>query len=87
MNLLFLFVFFIFFFIINILFWVLVFIFKKVFGNNKVIWFLMLFLLLWLGFIVYYYFVIKLEWKVELERKKLKRIFRNENGMFIKMYE
>jgi hypothetical protein len=31
--------------------------------------------------------VIKPEWKAELERKKSKRILRNENGMPIKMYE
>ncbi|MEC9170719.1 MAG: hypothetical protein VX551_15190 [Pseudomonadota bacterium] len=87
MNLSFLLVLFISFFTINILPWVLALISKKASGNNKVIWFLMSFLLSWLGFIVYYYLVIKPEWKAELERKKSKRILRNENGMPIKMYE
>ena len=87
MNLSFLLVLFISFFTINILPWVLALISKKASGNNKVIWFLMSFLLSWLGFIVYYYLVIKPEWKAELESKKSKRILRNENGMPIKMYE
>ena len=87
MNLSFLLVLFISFSTINILPWVLALISKKASGNNKVIWFLMSFLLSWLGFIVYYFLVIKPEWKAELERKKSKRILRNENGMPIKMYE
>ncbi|MGQ8364914.1 hypothetical protein [Glaciecola sp. 1036] len=75
------------FFVMNVLPWVLALISRKTSGNNKVIWFLMSFFLSWLGFIVYYFIVVKPEWKAKLERNKPKRILRNENGMPIKMYD
>lgn len=74
-------------FILNILPWVLALVSKKTSGNNKVIWFLMAFFLSWLGFIVYYYLVVKPEWKSSLEKNKTQKVIRNENGMPIKIYK
>jgi len=59
---------------------------KKASGENKIIWFLISFFLSWLGFIVYYYLVVKPEWKARMDENKPTRILRNDNGMPIKMY-
>lgn len=87
MDLSFIFVILLLFFVLNVLPWILALLSKKASGTNKVIWFLISFFLSWLGFIVYYYVVVRSEWKAELEKNKLKRVLRNENGMPIKMYE
>ena len=73
-------------FIFNVLPWILALMSKKTSGNNKIIWFLISFFLSWLGFIVYYYLVVKPEWKARMDEIRSSRILRDDNGMPIKMY-
>jgi|TARA_R110002124_G_scaffold259035_1_gene424844 hypothetical protein len=45
--------------IIGVLPWVLALISKKAKGNHKIIWFLMSFFISWVGYLAYYFVVIK----------------------------
>ena len=74
-------------FVLSALPWMLALLSKKTSGNKKVIWFLLSFFLSWLGFIIYYFVVVRPEWKANTTRHTTKRMLRNENGMPIKMYE
>ncbi|MEL0634188.1 hypothetical protein V6237_15510 [Pseudoalteromonas carrageenovora] len=46
-------------FFVGALPWILALVSKKAEGTNKVVWFLMSFFISWLGYLVYYFLVIK----------------------------
>ncbi|WP_420934860.1 hypothetical protein ACOJR9_02615 [Alteromonas sp. A081] len=70
-------------FIFNVLPWLLALLSRKAIGSQKLIWFLMSFFISWLGYFVYYFFVIKPEW--EKSNDKL-RIPRTDTGIPIKNF-
>jgi hypothetical protein len=67
-------------FFFNVLPWVIALLSDKARGQQKLIWFILSFFGSWIGFLVYYYLIIKPEWE------NTSRIPRDENGMPIKMY-
>lgn len=73
-------------FFFNVLFWFCVLCFCKVLGVKKLIWFLLFFFGFWLGYVVYYFLIVKFEWEDSIVCCN-KCVLRNENGMLIKMVE
>ena len=71
-------------FFFNILPWLLALLSDKARDQQKLIWFILSFFGSWIGFLVYYYLIIKPEWENTNNRN---RVPRDENGMPIKMYK